>query len=327
MLYVGLDVHKSYVYAVAVSEAVQKRSSGRLSNHRITLQKYVDSLPDQAKIVMEAGYGWPFVYDALEGHAESIVLSHPKKTKVVASARIKTDKVDATVLAQLLRMDFLPTAYIPERKVRDLRDLLRHRAYLVRTRTGVKNRLHAILSRYGIRHGFSDLFGKAGRAFLEELELRPIQQLTLVDNLFLIDALNQRIKRVTKRIDALAQQLDRAESGYRQALEVFQRLRHPPDMVDTLAQLGVLRRKQGRPQEVLSWFGQAWAIADQYQMRVGMQILARLALLMRAMGEEAFGAAWRAAFEGQEPPLEALRDLLRRLDQGEQPPDDEEVPQ
>ena len=74
-------------------------------------------------------------------------MSHPKKTKAVASARIETDKVDATVLAQLLRMDFLPTAYIPEKKVRDLRDLLRHRAYLVRSRTGLKNRVHAILSR------------------------------------------------------------------------------------------------------------------------------------------------------------------------------------
>jgi len=159
---------------------------------------------------MEACYGWAFVYDALEGHAEGIVLSHPKKTKAVASARIKTDKIDATVLAQLLRMDFLPTAYIPERKVRDLRDLLRHRAYLVRSRTGLKNRVHALLARYGIRHGFSDLFGKAGRAFLTELELRPTHQLGLEDNLFLIDALNQRIKGVTKRIDALAQQDERA---------------------------------------------------------------------------------------------------------------------
>ena len=96
---------------------------------------------------MEACYGWPFVYDALEGHAESIVLSHPKKTKAIASARIKTDKVDATVLAQLQGMDFLPAAYIPERKVRDLRDLLRHRAYLVRSRTGLKNRVHATRSR------------------------------------------------------------------------------------------------------------------------------------------------------------------------------------
>lgn len=107
-------------------------------------------------------------------------------------------------------MDFLPKAYIPEREVRDLRDLLRHGAYLVRARNGLKNRVHAILSRYGIRHAFSDLFGKAGRAFLAELELRPTHQLTLEDNLLLVDALNQRIKGVTKRIDALAQQDERA---------------------------------------------------------------------------------------------------------------------
>ena len=89
-------------------------------------------------------------------------------------------------------MDFLPKAHIPEREVRDLRDLLRHGAYLVRARNGLKNRVHAILSRYGIRHAFSDLFGKAGRAFLAELELRPTHQLTLEDNLLLVDALPDR---------------------------------------------------------------------------------------------------------------------------------------
>jgi len=48
MLYLGLDVHKSYIYAVAIDETGRKRSSGRLNNDRITLQEYVDSLPDRA---------------------------------------------------------------------------------------------------------------------------------------------------------------------------------------------------------------------------------------------------------------------------------------
>jgi len=89
MLYLGLDIHKKYVHAVAVDETGQKRSSGRLNNDRIALQKYVGSLPDRVKIVMEASYGWASVYNALEGHAESIVLSHPKKSKAVTSARIR----------------------------------------------------------------------------------------------------------------------------------------------------------------------------------------------------------------------------------------------
>ena len=83
MLYVGLDVHKSYIYAVAVDKAGRKRSSGRLNNDRITLQKYVGSLRDRAKTVMEACYGWPFVYDSLEGPVDSIVLSHPKQARAV----------------------------------------------------------------------------------------------------------------------------------------------------------------------------------------------------------------------------------------------------
>ena len=82
--------------------------------------------------------------------------------KLIAEARIKTDTIDATTLAHLLRLDYLPTAYIPLREVRDLREILRHRAKLVVTRTAVKNRIHALLTENGVRHGLSDLFGRRG---------------------------------------------------------------------------------------------------------------------------------------------------------------------
>jgi len=204
MLYVGLDIHKKYVYAVAVDEAGNKLCEARLDNEQRALRQYVCSLPERAKCVLEATLNWAFVYDCLEGYADSIVLSHPKRTKAVASAKVKTDRIDSTVLAQLLRMDFLPTAYVPEKKVRDLRDLLRHRASLVRVRTAAKNRAHAILAGYGIRFPGSDLFGKAGRVFLSELRLRPFHQLALEDNLRLIDMLDERLKQVTQQINVLA---------------------------------------------------------------------------------------------------------------------------
>lgn len=211
MLYVGLDVHKRYVLAVAVNEGGATQSEVRLDNEKEALQQYIGSLPDSAKVALEATYGWSFVYDALENHADDIFLSHPKKTKAVASAKIKTDKIDATVLAQLLRMDFLPTAYAPPREVRDLRDLLRHRATLVRVRTAAKNRIHALLARYGIRHSFSDLFGRAGRAFLSQLELRPFHHVVVDDNLLLIDTVNESVKRVSKQIRLLSKQDERVQ--------------------------------------------------------------------------------------------------------------------
>src|SRR5205814_7927596 len=67
---------------------------------------------------------------------------------------------------------FLPVAYVAPRELRDLRDLLRHRATLTRMRSAVKNRVHAILAKHGITNEHSDLFGKGGREFLATLELR-----------------------------------------------------------------------------------------------------------------------------------------------------------
>jgi transposase len=85
---------------------------------------------------------------------------------------VKTDAVDAKTLAHLLRADLLPEAYIAPRELRDVRELLRHRAALVAMRTAPKNRVHAILAKHGITREHSDLFGKAGRQFLASAPLR-----------------------------------------------------------------------------------------------------------------------------------------------------------
>jgi tetratricopeptide (TPR) repeat protein len=105
-------------------------------------------------------------------------------------------------------------------------------------------------------------------------------------------------------------QFDNAEEWYRKALEIFERLGHPPLMVNTLTQFGTLRWRQNRLHEAVSWLGKAFVIAAEYNMRVGGQILMYLARVMNAMGEEEFTAAWRQAFEGQEPPLELIREVI-----------------
>jgi tetratricopeptide (TPR) repeat protein len=109
------------------------------------------------------------------------------------------------------------------------------------------------------------------------------------------------------------QKFEEAEQWYRKALEVYERLRRPPLAVNALAQLGVLNWRRGRFQDAVSWLGKALAIAAEYEMRVGGRILAHLARLMKLAGEQEFASAWREAFQ-QEPPLEALREVLRRIE-------------
>jgi transposase len=121
--------------------------------------------------VLESTRNWYWMADDLQECGIDLLLANPKQTKAIAWARVKTDKVDADTLNMLLRADVVPTCYLAPAKVRQKRELLRYRAALVRTRTGVKNRIHALVDRYGVSHAFRDLFGRRGREFLGSLVL------------------------------------------------------------------------------------------------------------------------------------------------------------
>ena len=99
------------------------------------------------------------------------------------------DKVDAAILAQLLRADLLPEAWIAPPQVRQLRALLRHRARLVRLRTLLRNRIHAIVADHGHDRPHGGYWSGPGRAWLASLELPAVSREVIDDDLALIDAL------------------------------------------------------------------------------------------------------------------------------------------
>ena len=86
------------------------------------------------------------VADALRPHVAKVVVSNPMATKAIAQAKVKTDKVDAHVLAQLLRCDFLPEVWQPDEATRRLRELTGRRSALVGQRTMMRNRIHSVLA-------------------------------------------------------------------------------------------------------------------------------------------------------------------------------------
>jgi transposase len=133
--------------------------------------------------------------ELLEDYGFGPHLVHPLRCKAIASARLKNDKVDAAILAQLLRADLLPEAWIAPPEVRQLRALLRHRAQLVRLRTLLRNRIHAVLADHGHdRPG--GCWSGPGRAWLASLELPAVSREVIDDDLALIDALQQPIDRL-----------------------------------------------------------------------------------------------------------------------------------
>ena len=160
-------------------------------------------------MAIEATYGWEWLAELLEEAGYDVHLAHPLRTQAIAAARVKTDAVDAKTLAHLLRTGLLPEAYIAPPELRDLRELLRHRAVLTRMRTAVKNRVHALLARQGIRPEHTDLFGKAGREFLAALELPDGSRRRLDSLMSLIGDFDREITVTTREIDARAKTDDR----------------------------------------------------------------------------------------------------------------------
>ncbi len=143
-MYIGLDVHKKMSYYSMVDRQGTEVKKGRFPTTREGLNEFASTLPEGAKVAIEASTSGIFVYEYLDGKRIDVHLAHPVYVKPFAKKHVKTDKVDARVLAQLLRMDYLPESYVPGEDMRDLRTIVRHRASLVRLRTSIKNALLAL---------------------------------------------------------------------------------------------------------------------------------------------------------------------------------------
>src|SRR5215204_6362565 len=199
---VGIDLHRSRSHVAVLADDGTELLSRRIVNDPAIFLELLAEIDGESKIALEATYGWEWLADLLQDAGYELHLAHPLRTKAIASARVKTDAVDARTLAHLLRTDLLPEAYVAPRELRDLRDLLRQRVVLTQMRTALKNRVHALIARQGIAHGHADLFGGAGRATLERLPLRPEPRRRL-------EVLLRLIGDFDREIDALANEIDR----------------------------------------------------------------------------------------------------------------------
>src|SRR3954453_336626 len=204
MVYVGIDLHRKRSQVAALEGQGRQLLSRRIVNDPQTFLELLQGLGDQPAIALEATYGWEWLAELLEDAGYELHLAHPLRTKAIASARVKTDAVDARTLAHLLRCDLLPEAYIAPRELRDLRDLLRHRVALTRMRSALKNRVSAVLAKNGVQRPYSDLFGPAGTRFLAELELRDGPRRRLDSTLGVIADFTREIDATSREIDARA---------------------------------------------------------------------------------------------------------------------------
>src|SRR5436305_9649318 len=208
--WVGIDLHRRRSFVTAINEEGELSFARRIVNDP---EAFLDLLgdPEGTHVALEATYGWEWLADLLEDAGFELHLAHPLRTRAIAAARVKTDAVDATTLAQLLRAGLLPEAYIAPRELRDVRELLRHRVTLVAMRSAIKKLVHAILAKHGVIHQHADLFGKAGRQFLTTVELREAARQRLDSLLALLEDFDREIDVAGKEIDRQAKADERVK--------------------------------------------------------------------------------------------------------------------
>ena len=163
---VGIDLHRRRSVIVRMTEAGEKLQTVRIDNDPVALGLEMAKAGADPEVVVEATYGWYWAVDVLQAAGASVHLAHPLGVKGFTYRRVKNDVRDAEDLADLLRMGRLPEAYVAPPAVRELRELVRHRAKLVAMRSSLKAQVHAVLAKQGLHIPVTDLFGVGGRELL-----------------------------------------------------------------------------------------------------------------------------------------------------------------
>lgn len=203
--FIGCDAHKKFSVFVAVNEKGQAGGALRIEHDRRLYREFLAQLPAHSSIAVEASGYYNWLVDEMEHAGHCPKLAHPLEAKRRMGLTNKTDKLDARGLAILLRNGTLPEVWIPPSQLRDQRELLRLRIFLVRLRTQVKNRIHGTLARHNVQIPGSDLFGVEARlqmvARLPELPTHSRE--AVVDELAVLDFLGMQIEAAEKRLEAI----------------------------------------------------------------------------------------------------------------------------
>lgn len=197
-IFIGMDLHqKTSTFAV-------KSKDGKLIDEKMvptdkkTIGKFLSSYAG-ASLVLEPVSQWYCYADFIESLGLKVTIANPVKVKAIASARIKTDSIDAKTLADLLRADLMPASYHAPKEVRDWKAVVRLRMSLVRLRVQVKNKIHALLWKEGIKTPCA-LFSKKGQRWLDALQLPEPAKTAVETYKSLLGTLDALVKEADERV-------------------------------------------------------------------------------------------------------------------------------
>jgi transposase len=194
--YIGMDLHKNYLQIAVMDKDGNILHNSKVGNNAELIDGFFQSVDNNAKVVMESSNVWYNIYQRLQEKGLDVILSNPLKTKAIASAKIKTDKIDAKILADLLRGGFIAQCYVPPRHIMEFRIMVRYRHSPVNQRTILKNKIHGILLLNGIKMSGKP-FSKAYNSKLHNLSDYRID-----GYLRIIESLDSEINQITKQIES-----------------------------------------------------------------------------------------------------------------------------
>src|SRR5512142_2638694 len=203
--FIGCDAHKKFSVFVTVNEKGQAGEALRVTHDRQLYREFLARLPPHSSIAVEASGSYSWLVDEMERSGHRPRLCNPLEAKRRMGLTNKTDKLDARGLAILLRNGTLPEVWIPPSELRDQRELLRLRIFLVRLRTRAKNRIHGARARFNVQVPGADLFGVEARLHLgaRSPELPVHSREAVEQELATLDFLETQIESAEQRLNAI----------------------------------------------------------------------------------------------------------------------------
>jgi transposase len=197
--YVGIDLHKHLIVGHVVDAAGKKVNTFRYESVTAATLAHLGRtrLTREDQVVLEATTHCWAVVQALEPFVARVAVSNPMATKAIAKAKVKTDKVDAAVLAHLLRLGYLPEVWQPDPATRDLREWTARRSRIVGQRTAVINRLRSTLAQR-LLHCPHEVTSRAARDWVAGQKVDADTRWLLASDLRLMDALQGELDAMDK---------------------------------------------------------------------------------------------------------------------------------
>ncbi len=205
MPFAALDLHKREIEACVMDDQGRITHRQRFPTTAAALTQFArQHLSLQHKVALEATFNTWEVADVLAPHVGSLTISNPLLTRAIAQAKVKTDKIDAAVLAHLLRLDYLPAVWRPDPGTRRLRSQTTERATLTHDRTRLKNRVHALLHQRLIQAPARLFDSPGGIGWLGQIELDPVGRRSLDRLLTQLELVERQIAETHKPLAELA---------------------------------------------------------------------------------------------------------------------------